>query len=806
MAIRLLLYLIFVAFFSKGAIAQITEDRIKANVLYHISDFISWPSLERDQTFNIVVLGYRPELVDELSRISQKKKIAKRAIEIMVEHKMNLDTQAQIIFVDEKFHDRIDSILFFCQSNQILMVTDQFDNPLKTVINFKKNDRKSVQFEVNKQNLILSGLDYAHDLLLYGGSEVDIKELFFKTQHRLDSTANQLMLESIKIDKLEKVIDSKNSTIKSYDSTINAFSDSIIVTRRKLKQQSAGIEEKTQAIEMLIAEIYSQNKKVAVINSEIQKQLTLQYKLNHQIARNKEELRTLQDEILDKNETLDQQDAFITNQRRLLYYSLALGAMMALVAFTIFRFFKLKKRHNAQLEEKINERTIELKQSNERFLSLFNNAPEAIWEIDFSEVSVYTKSLKLGERTPMNNSEYALINMECAKRMRFINVNRAALDLFEIPSIEDSIDIYKRLNEARRLSAILPEFMCVIHNVHTSTFETIRRNAQGERIDLIVKWLSINETDTPFSRVIVTMVDITKLRQAQTELSAHQERLELLVEEKTQSLKSTNKELEMANNELYDKSEIINSQNLELRIALEHLKETQTQLIQSEKMASLGVLTAGVAHEINNPLNFIMGAYVGLDRYLSQTEQIEDDHEAKAYLNSLKTGLERVSGIVKGLNLFSRENKTNNEFCHIHAIIDNCLTIVNSQISDRIEVIKDFSSEEITVIGNVGRLHQVFLNVISNASQAIVDTGRISISTTVNQGYVIIEVLDSGEGISSENISKITDPFFTTKEPGVGTGLGLSICYNIIREHKGELHFDSVVGEGTMVRMRLPIY
>ncbi len=805
MPIRLLLYSLFVVFVSLSANAQCPEDRIKANVLYHISDFISWPPLDKGQTFNIDVIGDRPELVDELSKIAQKKKIARRSLNITVQNKLSLNERSQIIFVDAAYYESIDQILSFCQRNSILMVTDQLENPLTFVINFTKSYKKNVSFQVNKQNLILSGLDYVDDLLLYGGTEVDIKDLFFKTQMRLDSTTNQLKQESIKISNLEHLVASKNQTLRSQDSTISAFADSIVTTRQRLKQQFENIAAKTKTIDQLTNEITAQNEKVFAINSKIKNQLELQDNLTIQINRNKEELKKLQREILVKNETLDEQDAFILNQRRLLSYSFALAGMLALLGFTIFRFFQLKKKHNAQLEQKIDERTIELKQSNEKFLSLFNNAPEAIWEIDFSEVKAFIDTLNLDKNTPISNDEYTELNMECARRMRFINVNKAALDLFEITDIDKSIEIYERLESSKKLSGLLPEFMCIIQGTHTFSFETSRWKARGERIDLIVKWLNISKEPESFSRVIVTMVDISKLRQVQTELKAHQERLELLVEEKTQNLKAINEELEFANNELFNQSKIINSQNSELRVTLDHLKETQTQLLQSEKMASLGVLTAGVAHEINNPLNFIMGAYVGLEQYFQEEGDSGEDMDAKSYLKTLKIGLDRATNIVKSLNLFSRENRTNNEDCNVNTIIENCLTMVNSQLLDRVEIIKKYSTEEIIVLGNVGRLHQVFVNIISNASQAISGEGKVEITTSLNADHAIIEVKDNGEGISEDNLPKITDPFFTTKEPGKGTGLGLSICYNIIREHGGEIKFDSNLGEGTTVSIKLPL-
>jgi signal transduction histidine kinase len=243
--------------------------------------------------------------------------------------------------------------------------------------------------------------------------------------------------------------------------------------------------------------------------------------------------------------------------------------------------------------------------------------------------------------------------------------------------------------------------------------------------------------------------------------------------------------------------------NTELINNIEELRATQEQLIQTEKMASLGILTAGIAHEINNPLNFISGAYQGLKLHIDETSCMHNDN-VSLLLKNLKTGVDKAAAIVRGLRQFSRDNDAYDEECNIQSIIDNCLTMLNNQLKYRIEVIKDFSSNGSIIMGNVGKLHQVFLNLLTNASDAIPDKGEISIKTLSNGDFYTIEISDNGEGIPKNIIHKITDPFFTTKPPGKGSGLGLSITYRIIKEHKGKIEFESETEKGTLVRVVLP--
>ncbi len=288
------------------------------------------------------------------------------------------------------------------------------------------------------------------------------------------------------------------------------------------------------------------------------------------------------------------------------------------------------------------------------------------------------------------------------------------------------------------------------------------------------------------------------------ELKKHREKLEEQVNLRTLELKNLNKELKNANKELNCKNETILEKNDKLHLTINHLKETQAQLLQSEKMASLGILTAGVAHEINNPLNYIMGAYIGLLRHYEENTFSENPEQVGILIEAMKIGIDRSSAIVHGLNQFSRKSDSYDEDCNVHEILENSLTMLHNQIKHNITVEKDFNASDIVIKGNVGSLHQVFINILGNAVQAIESKGKITVKTEDNGSEVLITITDSGIGIPKENLNKLTDPFFTTKDPGKGTGLGLSITYNIIKEHKGKLMFESVEGKGTSVKIILP--
>ncbi|TGL45930.1 ATP-binding protein [Leptospira perdikensis] len=259
--------------------------------------------------------------------------------------------------------------------------------------------------------------------------------------------------------------------------------------------------------------------------------------------------------------------------------------------------------------------------------------------------------------------------------------------------------------------------------------------------------------------------------------------------------------LEQYNHEL---ESLVEERTSELKQTLVELQARQNQLIESEKMASLGMLSAGIAHEINNPLNFILGGYFGV-RDLLEGSPLESE-KTQLYLEAIKEGVERTSKIVKGLNQFTRSGDSFDERFDLHEILDNCLVMLTHSLRDRILVVKDLFPEPLVVKGNSGKIHQVFLNILTNAIQAMEgDSGILGLRSFRDSRFATIEISDTGGGIPEEYQNQIRNPFFTTKEPGKGVGLGLPIAYKITKDHEGSIEMESVWGKGSLFRIKLPI-
>jgi len=296
---------------------------------------------------------------------------------------------------------------------------------------------------------------------------------------------------------------------------------------------------------------------------------------------------------------------------------------------------------------------------------------------------------------------------------------------------------------------------------------------------------------------LTTTIDITERKNIENELTSYRNHLEKLVDERTNALDLTIKQLHKSNHEL-------SVQKKELQKTIEALNEAQNQLINAEKMASLGVLSAGIAHEINNPLNFIHGGALALKLYF-EDELPNQLEQVAPYLDAINIGVHRASDIVSSLNHYSYQDDKSMYKVDIHNIIDNCLVMLQNQLKNKVAIVKHFTEQSHPVFGNEGKLHQAFLNIFANAEQSIVDNGDIQINTKVTNNQIITTIKDNGCGIDSAHLKKIFDPFFTTKAPGKGTGLGLSIVYKIIQEHKGTIEIESSLNKGTIVTVKLPI-
>ncbi len=277
------------------------------------------------------------------------------------------------------------------------------------------------------------------------------------------------------------------------------------------------------------------------------------------------------------------------------------------------------------------------------------------------------------------------------------------------------------------------------------------------------------------------------------------------------------------------------STHAKLEQAHKELQASHEQLLQQEKLASIGQLAAGVAHEINNPVGYVYSNLSTLHKYVDNLCQmlegymelealVDEDQEALKHVQRLKQeldleylkndvrdlvsesreGISRVKGIVQDLKDFSHVDEAEWQWTDLHRGIDSTLNIVNNEIKYKAEVNKEYGDlPEVECLAS--QINQVFMNLLVNAAHAILERGVITIRTGVRDQMAWVSISDTGTGINTENLKKIFDPFFTTKPVGTGTGLGLSLSYGILQKHGGDIIVKSELGKGSTFTIYLPV-
>ncbi len=270
------------------------------------------------------------------------------------------------------------------------------------------------------------------------------------------------------------------------------------------------------------------------------------------------------------------------------------------------------------------------------------------------------------------------------------------------------------------------------------------------------------------------------------------------------------------------------------QVLIGKLEDAQNQLLQSEKLAAVGQLAAGVAHEINNPIGFVTSNLSSLERYtkdlfsliatydqigatvadsallakIQETKKLMDFdfifEDVEALVAESRSGLERVRRIVQDLKDFSRIDETELQWASVEACLESTLAVLASDLKGKSEIVREFAGvPQIECMPS--QLNQVFMNLLVNAHQAISGAGRIVLRTGTEGEMVWVEVEDSGAGILPENLKRVFEPFFTTKPVGSGQGLGLSVAYSIVAKHHGRIDVSSAPGQGAVFRIWLPL-
>jgi PAS domain S-box-containing protein len=466
----------------------------------------------------------------------------------------------------------------------------------------------------------------------------------------------------------------------------------------------------------------------------------------------------------------------------------------------------------AYLKEILNNSSLIRKQN--EVLNASKNQLQAV--LDYSPIAIVQANME-GEIEYINNEFHKLFGYS----------------LEEIPTLEDWVN--KAYADPNMHHVAWERFNNAIKELDKPSKEIYQAEINVTCKDHSIKKVSLSAVNVS-GKLLFTLNDFTQRFKIEQELLEHKENLETLVEERTIEIEEAKNKLKLSFEESLITSESLLDQRQQLETTLSNLKIAQDKLIQSEKMASLGTLTAGIAHEINNPINFV---YAGINSLLNDFKDIEpvimeiskidpekDDLKEKLrgiqqlkkkhyfdesfqaiphIIEDIKIGANRTTEIIKGLRSFSRTDKDKMDSLNIRKCIETTLLLMKNQYKNNIEIVTDLSNEVPEIHCYPGKIDQVFLNLLSNAIDSISEKGNIWITTKKQDDNILISIKDNGVGISNEALDKLYDPFFTTKPVGKGMGLGLSITYGIIKEHNGTIKVKSEPNKGSEFILTLPI-
>ncbi|MEQ9298807.1 MAG: ATP-binding protein [Cyclobacteriaceae bacterium] len=364
-------------------------------------------------------------------------------------------------------------------------------------------------------------------------------------------------------------------------------------------------------------------------------------------------------------------------------------------------------------------------------------------------------------------------------------------------------------------------------------YEFKMQHKDGHYLWILTRGAAIKDTTGKPIRFAGSHTDVTERREFNRKLQESEDRMRNIAEEQLE----VSERMIVAERKLQRTLELEKKSKEELAQALEYLKGTQSQLVQSEKMASLGQLTAGIAHEINNPINFVYNGIdtlkmsfdellVILEKYneldntdnikevMGEIKELKEEYvfdelvvDIQELVSDIKKGAVRTIEIVKGLRVFSRLDEEEMKEANVNESIDATLILLKNKTKNKLEI-KKYYDETIDGINCFpGQLNQVFMNILNNAIQAIPEErkdGKLEIYTENQEEHVMIRIKDNGKGMSEQVKKRIFEPFFTTKEVGIGTGLGMSISYGIVEKHGGNIYVNSEEGRGTEFSIQIP--
>lgn len=820
-------------------ISQIPEYKIKAALILNIASNIEWPNERNIKEFGILIVDSDTLIYNEIRSVEPSYKLKGKPIKVnLLSPPIRKPSEYSIIYLSHSHSPLVNSIYQQIVDKGVLIITDEGTERLLTMVNlFLDQEKQNVSFEINRHTLEENGFALNPKLVALGGSFIDIKELYLKTYHQLTVENKKLQQLQHDLTRYQKEKEEYESEIRALNERVNRLNHNTAILEKQYANASITLMQKDSLLLVATKELAKKVAESQKLQVTINKQMALISfsqsqldSLNKQIIQAQKNLDQKQKEIDQQDIVISEKESIILKQQRRFFIMLI--ALVGITSTLIFAFwaYSIKRKLNLKLEKQVKLRTQEMNLSHEHYQRLFEHSPVAMLELDLSQLLNHVNSIgiPLNSMDEVDNNLSTVKVQEGLKYIQVLNANNAALKLLGFESKSDAIENYIKTYSEESLETFREVYKALIERKQFSEYQSIRNTKDGKKLFVVLKWIVLPRYSHDYSRVLLSITDITRLKEYENELKQHRDHLEEIVEERTQQIIQLNKMLQESNEELLIKTE-------ELEQTIRMLEDAQKQLVHQEKMASLGMLTAGIAHEINNPINFISGSQQAIDTLLDElwnslniyrenalkyspqnvtyeletnnSIQVEELYSSmKLMLRNIETGIDRTTGIIRSLKAFARSDK---EYVavSIPETVADVLNMLRGNYKDRIEIVQHYAENLPKVKCYPNQLHQVIMNLVANAIDAIPGEGKIYISGEYSNSNnnVTIRIKDTGTGIPIDIQEKIFDPFFTTKEAGKGTGLGLYITYNITKSLNGNINVSSAPNQGAEFTITLPV-
>jgi len=801
--------IILLVFFCNTLKAQNPTDAdVKTALIYNFLKYTNYSSSHSKDTFYVVIYGEDNYLLGKLLNL-QDKKVNGKTILIQKRNEIDNTEPIDLLYIFNENNFEISPIFRQFKGKSLLLVTDRYDNKQEVMINFIHEGNNKVRFEINTKNILEAGLSISPKLLLLGGTELDIRELYKDTEkslvnerERTEQIENELKNKMQEINRLTNLLSNLFIKIDTLNSIINSNIYYIRIQESKLdslKEEqlllTSDAANRKKALDLTNLALLSRNKEVRKLDINLSdKQKQLEFAVNS--------LQGLKLEIEDKEAILKKQKGKIQTQQITLFFFMTFLILLAVFLYYVYKNYRIKQSKNIELER----RNHQINRQNEKIQAQASQLKNT--NLELQKLSIVAEKINNAVIIMDNKGNLEWVNDG------FVRMFGYTFDEYIQKSGVNFISASSNYDPLGTLKKCLIEKKAISYESEMLTKSNIK------------KWLHstitpVLDNNNEVIKLVAIDTDITKLKDAENKII----KKNIEIEEKADKLRVQAEDLTKANREL----EI---QKNRAEVTLIKLKNTQSQLVANEKMASLGQLTSGIAHEINNPINYISSSIEGLRNILGDIKllmnkydklnieredilkfkkEIEYDDLLTGFdelTSNIKMGVDRTKEIVNSLRTFSRIDEDNFSIVDVNETINSTIILIEKQYKDRINIIKEYN-EIPTIEGITGSLSQVFLNILVNAIQSIKGMGDIRISTsTIDESekrMAKIGFTDTGCGMTKEVQEKIFEPFYTTKDVGEGTGLGLSIVYSIVKQHNGRIEVKSKPEKGTSFIIYLPI-